>query len=126
MCVFPDPFNSYISTIHMSFNDSPFKPVLHFKHIFIRLRNDSSITRQQLLFLSFLIENGHVNDFTVRSILARGLSWHNANAYLNRLKLIGYVLKQGRLWSITDSGMQFYQKFKKAFNIANRGEFRWK
>lgn len=126
MCVSPDPFNSIIYTNQMNFNNSLFKPILHFNRIFIRLKHDTCITRQQLLFLSFLVETDHIKAFTVRSILVKGLTWPNANAYLNRLKLVGYVSKQGRVWSITDSGMQFYQKFMKEINRANRAEFRWK
>jgi hypothetical protein len=58
--------------------------------------------------------------------MIKGLSWELANQYLNSLKKIGYTSKQGRLWTITDRGMQYYVTFIKEFNKNNKGTFFWR
>jgi len=88
--------------------------------------HDSQITRQQFIFMAYLIETGHTKDFLTRSVMIEGLSWELANQYLNKLKRIGYASKQGRLWTITDRGSAYYTTFMVGFNRANRGPFSWR
>lgn len=110
----------------MSFANSHIRTAHNFRLTFIQLKNTSDISRQQLYFLSYLIENGHITDFTVRSIMTNGLSWGLANQYLKALKRIDYTSKQGRGWTITDKGRGYYGGFMEQFNKMHRGPFYWK
>jgi len=110
----------------MNFDTSQLRAAHNFRLSFIRIKHTSQITRQQVIFLSYLIETGHTKDFLTRSIMIKGLSWELANQYLNKLKRIRYVTKQGRLWTLSAEGRQFYEKFMKEFNRFHEGAFSWR
>ncbi|MFC2102602.1 winged helix-turn-helix domain-containing protein [Bacteroidota bacterium] len=73
-----------------------------------------------------LVENGHLEDFTVRQVMVKGLSWQNANQYLHALRCLGFATRKGHQWTVTDKGRDYYTKFMKEFKRASRGEFRWR
>ena len=110
----------------MTFDNSPIRAALHFRQVFIRLMGTSRITRQQVIFLSYLIENGFTKDFTVRSVKTRGLSWGLANQYLTKLKRIGYASRLGHLWTISPQGLRYFATFMKEFKKSTEESFRWK
>ncbi len=110
----------------MRFDTSLIRAAHNFRLVFIRLRYESMISRQQVIFLGYLIENGFVKDFAVRSVMTNGLSWELANQYLKYLKKIGYTSKQGRLWCITDRGQVYYATFMKDLNRSWEKPFSWR
>lgn len=107
----------------MFFDISPIRSAHTFRLTFIHLMRTSQITRMQLLFLCYLIENGKIKDFTVRSVMTKGLSWELANQYLKSLSRIGYSVKRGQLWTITEAGRQFHAKFMEEFNSNHQRPF---
>ena len=110
----------------MIFDKSLIRVAHHFKYTFIGLMRTSEITRQQFIFMAYLIETGHTKGFLTRSVMIQGLSWELANQYLNKLKRIGYASKQKRLWTITDKGMAYYITFMQELNRIHKGPFFWK
>ena len=110
----------------MAFDDSVIRAIHSFRMTFLRLMYTSDITRQQLIFLTFLIQTGHTKDFTVRSVMIKGLSWQLAYQFLKYLRRIGYTTKRGRLWSITDKGLEYHSRFMKEFNRIHEGPFSWR
>ena len=110
----------------MTFDNSPIRAAHNFRLTFIQLKHRSRITRMQLIFLCYLMEQGFIKDFLTRSVMIRGLSWELANQYMNKLKRIAYATKQGRLWTITKEGQQNYAAFMKEFNRCQQGPFSWK
>ena len=106
--------------------DGSFRSVRVFHLTFIRFMYTSDITRAQLIYLSFLIENGLTKDFKVLDTIIPGLSWENSNRYLQALKQIRYATKKAQLWSLSEESLLFYTKFKKDFARANSGPFTWK
>ena len=110
----------------MSFDNSPIRAAHNFRLTFIQLRHSSQITRMQVIFLCYLIENGNVKNFLCSKATPKGITWGGTNQYLNKLKRICYAIKQGRLWTVTDLGLQYHATFMKEFNRNNRGTFFWR
>ena len=110
----------------MSFDNSLIRAFHSYRLAFVHLMHSSQITRQQFVFLAYLMETEHTKDFLTRAIMIKGLSWELANQYLNKLKRIGYTTKQGRLWRVTDKGRQYYTTFMQEFNRNNEGPFFWR
>ena len=110
----------------MNFDKSPFRSALMFRNTFIKFKHTSIITRQQVIFLAYLVETGHVKDFRTRSLMIKGLSWELANQYLNKLKGIGFASKNKRVWTVTVIGMEYYAKFQKEFSSRLQVPFFWR
>lgn len=110
----------------MTFDNSLIRSAHTLRHTFIRFKYDSQITRQQVIFLAYLIETGHTKDFLTRSVVIQGLSWELANQYLKALQKIRYSTKKGRLWSITEEGMRYYSTFHQEFIRRLEGPFCWR
>jgi hypothetical protein len=103
------------------FDTSPIRHAHTFRMIFIQLKYSSDITRMQLIFLCYLIENRHTRDFLCSKATPAGLTWGGCNKYLFALKQIGYTSKQGRLWTITPAELQYHRAFMERFNRTHRG-----
>ena len=110
----------------MAFNNSLIRAVHSFRLAFIALKRSTRITRQQIIFLSYLIENGHIGAFRVRQVMTPGLSWDLARQYLRSLQKIGYAEKNGQLWQVTVPGKMLYAEFIKEFKMRCEEPFRWR
>jgi len=110
----------------MTFDNSLIRYAHAFRLTFIRLKHSSPITRQQIFFLSYLIQSGFVRNFRTRQVKTTGLSWELANQYLNSLQRIGYTRRNGHLWNITEAGVIYYYKFMQEFTRNHQGAFFWK
>ena len=110
----------------MNFNTSLFRTVATFRRVYLHLRYDSPITRQQVIFLAYLVENGHIKDFPVRAVLVPGMSWALANQYLSKLHKLGFAARSRRLWTLTEAGLRYYAAFMEEFNRTYGTGFIWK
>ncbi len=106
--------------------NSLIRPAYSFKLAFLALRYKSKITRSQVFFLCYLMESGFIKDFRVRDIVIKGLPWTSGKRYLEALRWLRLIDRQGRLWAVTGEGRQYHATFMKEFNRGNQGAFCWK
>ena len=97
-----------------------------FRAVFLSFRHKSRITRQQFLFLSYLIGRGFNKDFHTSQVVTKGLSWDLAKCYLMYLKRVGHVSKNGKLWTVTEEGKKYYKDFLEEYRERLSGPFRWR
>lgn len=102
------------------------RPAHDFRTVFLRFHWRERITRQQVLFLCYLIGRGFNKDFRTCDLVTEGLSWGLAKAYLVSLYRIGYLSRKGPRWSVTDPGGKFYSDFISEYNRIASAPFRWR
>lgn len=96
----------------MSFYSSPIRSALIFSRCYERLRHRSTLTRKQVKFLAYVIENGHMMLFTVGELTYDGISYDQAYQYLCVLRRKGFATKAGRsTWQLTGAAHSFYSEF---------------
>lgn len=89
-------------------------------------RHRSKISKHQLFFLSYLIENNLVKDFRIAKIKINGMSWDLAKGYMVYLGRIGYVTRKGKLWSVTEAGSEYYLDFKREYDRLQKSPLKWR
>ena len=96
-----------------------------FRKTFLSFRYQGPITRQQVLFLCWLIARGMTTNFRAKDVEALGIEYNLGHKYLERLSALGFAKKDKWLWTITLAGIQYYQDFAKEFQAKASGSFKW-
>jgi hypothetical protein len=104
----------------------PFQQVLVFQKTFLLLRSHSNITRHQVLFLCLLMAHGLTDNFRANDVPALGIEYNLGRKYLMRLEDVGFVSKNGILWTITPAAKNYYQAFAHEFHAKISLPFSWK
>lgn len=100
----------------MSFYSSPIRNALIFSRCYERLRHRSTLTRKQVFFLAYVIENGNMMSFAVRELTYEGISYDQAYQYLCVLRRKGFATKTGwGIWQLTGTAHSFYSEFMKLY-----------
>jgi hypothetical protein len=100
----------------MSFYSSPIRQALIFSRCYERLRYRCTLTRKQVLFVAYVIENGNMMSFAVRELTYDGISYDQAYQYLTVLRRKGYATKTGwGTWTLTNAAYSFYKEFTQLY-----------
>ena len=103
----------------MSFDASPIRSALIFSRCYERFAysRDFTLTRKQVLFLAFIIENGHFPQFQTNDLLKNGIRYDQAYQYLRILRQKYYLTKtMGNHWQLTPKAIKFYKEFTALFD----------
>ncbi len=101
----------------MSFYSSPIRSALIFIRCYENLKPRCTLTKKQVLFLAYIVENEHMIKFSTKALTSNGIGKHQAYQFLSVLRRKGYVIKvPGYLWELTDRAISFYGEFRNMFD----------
>ena len=110
----------------MNFDDSPVRSALIFSRVYEKWRHQWPLTKKQILFLCFIVENGHSPVFLIKSLARNGVSCDVAYQYLRIFQKKGFIIKKpGYRWELTQHALNFYAKFHKEFFKSYRRRNFW-